>query len=616
MKIIGANYSENQCIFRVWAPEKKTVSLHLVSPASDEVAMQKDDDGYFEATISNLPPNTQYWYSIEKSTEKYPDPASHFQPDGVHAASQVVDHQHYPWKNTEWRGLALSDLILYELHVGTFTKEGTFDAIIPHLDHLVDLGINAIELMPVAQFPGNRNWGYDGVYPFAVQNSYGGPDKLKALVDAAHGRGIAVFLDVVFNHFGPEGNYVDRFGPYFTNTYCTPWGDAVNLDKDYSDGVREYFFQAIAHWYEHYRLDGLRVDAVHMMFDSGAVNFWEMVAERLDVLKEKSGRNFYLIAESDLNSPKIVKSPEFGGWNFNAQWLDDFHHSLYVLLDKEGQERYADFGQLEQLAKAYTDGFVHSGEYVNFRKRNHGSSSRGLSGDTFVVFNQNHDQIGNRVGGERLCMLVDPERQKLAAAAILLAPYLPMLFMGEEFAADTPFFYFVSHSEKELIEMVVEGRKKEFECYQWEADPPNPQEESTFDKSKMNWENLGTGNHLIMFNWHKELIRLRKSHPTLKNFNKNDIRVNLLENKGLVIHRKCAHQKQELLCILNFSDKESSLVVPDYKSEWSKILDSRQATWLPENTLPENILPQYLNGNDTITIPGLSVLVYESPSAI
>jgi len=616
MKIIGANYSDGECIFRVWAPEKKRVSLHLVSSEPEEIAMQKDEEGYFETTVGNLLPDIKYYYTIEDSSDKLPDPASRFQPDGVHQASQIVDHKQYPWQNDNWRGLPLSSLIFYEIHVGTFTKEGTFEAIIPFLDHLADLGITAIELMPVSQFPGNRNWGYDGVYPFAVQNSYGRPEKLKELIDAAHSKGIAVFLDVVFNHFGPEGNYVDRFGPYFTDTYCTPWGNAVNLDKDYSDGVREYFFQVIAHWYEHYRLDGLRVDAVHMMFDNGAVNFWEMTAGRLNALRQRLGRDFYLIAESDLNSPRTVKSPEFGGWNFNAQWLDDFHHALYVLLDKDGQERYEDFGQLEQLAKAYTDGFVHSGEYVKFRKRNHGSSSRGLSGETFVVFNQNHDQVGNRVGGERLSMLVDLERQKIAAAAILLSPYLPMLFMGEEFAAATPFFYFVSHSEKDLIEMVVEGRKKEFENYKWETDPPNPQDESTFENSKLNWEQREEGNHLIILNWHKELIKLRKTHPTLHNFDKNDIRVNLLENKGLVIHRKCAHQKRELLCIINLSEKESSLVVPDYKSEWAKIIDSKQQKWLSGDANEDNILPEFLNGNDTVTIPALSVTVYESPAVV
>ena len=612
MKKIGANYSEGQCEFTVWAPEKKRVTLHIAAPEVEEYAMQKDNDGYFSTTLNDVAVDTKYKFSLDDSEETFPDPASQFQPGGVHAASQVVDQHAYEWQDKSWRGLPLKELIFYEIHVGTFTLEGTFEAIIPQLDHLLDLGINAIELMPVSQFPGNRNWGYDGVYPCAVQESYGGPEKLKLLVDAAHSKGIAVFLDVVFNHFGPEGNYVDKFAPYFTDTYCTPWGNAVNLDKNFSDGVREYFFQVICHWYENYHLDGLRVDAVHMMFDNGAVNFWEMIYEKLNVLREKVGRNFYLIAESDLNSPKTVKSPEVGGLGFNAQWLDDFHHALYVLLDKKGQERYEDFGKLEQLAKAYTDGFVHSGEYVKFRKRKHGSSSVGLPGETFLVFNQNHDQVGNRVGGERLSMLVGLERQKLAAAAVLLSPYLPMLFMGEEFASDTPFFYFVSHSEKDLIEMVVEGRRKEFKNYKWETNPPNPQEESTFEKSKLNWQQRDSGNHLIMLNWHRELIKLRKSHAALMNFNRNDIRVNLLENKGIVLHRKCADQKNELLCVFNFDEKEAAFVVPDYQQQWSKVIDSGHENWLEPGSSQANLVPSYLNAGDSVAIPPLCVIVYES----
>ena len=439
MKKIGANYCGNQCVFTVWAPENEAMQLQLISPKTAVYDMQKDEEGYFQISLDTIEPDTKYFYTPQKAAKSLPDPASQFQPEGVHGPSQVVDHQAYKWKNN-WTGLPLKDLIFYELHVGTFTQEGTFAAIIPLLDDLAETGINTIELMPVSQFPGNRNWGYDGVYPFAVQNSYGGPEGLKELVDAAHEKGIAVFLDVVFNHLGPEGNYLDQFGPYFTNTYCTPWGNAMNLDGAWSDGVRAYFLQVILHFYENYHIDGLRVDAVHMMFDNGAVNFWELVSEELEIMREKLGRSFYLIAESDLNSPRIVKSPEYGGLGFNAQWLDDFHHALYVLLDNEGKERYEDFGQMEQLAKAYTDGFVHSGEYVKFRNRRHGASSAGLSGDTFVAFNQNHDQIGNRVGGERLSMLVDFERQKLAAAALYLHLICPCFLWVRNMVQIHPFF--------------------------------------------------------------------------------------------------------------------------------------------------------------------------------
>jgi len=611
MKKIGANYSTGKCEFSVWAPEKEQMYLHLETPGEQVFEMQKNNDGYFTKTLNDIEPAARYWYTPD-GREKFPDPASHFQPDGVHGPSQIIDHNTYPWKDNSWSGLPLKDLIFYEVHVGTFTQEGTFKAMIPLLDELAETGINAIEIMPVSQFPGNRNWGYDGVFPYAVQNSYGGPEEFKAFIDAAHSKGIAVFLDVVFNHLGPEGNYFDRFGPYFTNTYCTPWGNAINFDGTWSDGVRDFFANSILHWYENYHLDGLRVDAVHMMFDNGAVHFWEMTNEKLDQLRQKLGRSFYLIAECDQNSPKVTKSPELGGWGFNAQWLDDFHHSLYVLLDQEGQERYEDFGRMEHLAKAYTDGFVHSGEYVKFRKRKHGASSVGVSGDHFIVFNQNHDQIGNRVGGERLCMLVDTEKQKLAAAAIMLSPYVPMLFMGEEFAADTPFFYFVSHSEEDLIRMVVEGRRKEFENYNWEMDPPNPQEEETFEKSKLNWSQRTTGKHLIMLNWHKMLIKLRQSHPAMDNVNKNDIRVTLFGEKGFVLYRKSTDGQHELMCIFNLGAERESLLVPGHHENWIKIVDSRDAEWQEEGSALTSNLSDAIFGGEVIYITGYSVIIYEA----
>lgn len=611
MRKIGASYSNGNCEFIIWAPQKDQMNLHLESPQVEIIPMTKTDDGFFIQVINELPPGTRYWFAPDGSG-KYPDPASHFQPEGVHGPSEVVDHEQYKWINSFWNGLALHELIFYEVHVGTLTAEGTFEAMISLLDDLVEIGVNAIEIMPVSQFPGNRNWGYDGVFPYAVQNSYGGPEKFKAFVDAAHGKGIAVFLDVVFNHIGPEGNYFDRFGPYFTDTYSTPWGNAINFDGEWSDGVREYFANAILHWYENYHLDGLRVDAVHMMYDKGAVNFWEFATEKLNQLRHRIGRNFYLIAESDLNSPKVTNLPANGGWGFDAQWLDDFHHSLYVLLDEAGRERYEDFGQMQQLAKAYTDGFVHSGEYVKFRKRKHGASSVGIPGDHFVVFNQNHDQVGNRVGGERLSMLINFERQKLAAAALIMSPYLPMLFMGEEFAANTPFFYFVSHSEEELIQMVVEGRRKEFENYKWEVDPPNPQEQETFQRSKLNWAQRNLGKHHVILNWHKRLIELRRSHPVMQNFNKNDICVTLFGNGGFVLHRKSCDDHQELICIFNLGSERNSIIIPPQKAHWKKILDSRDPEWLEEeSTLASNYL-ETISGGESIYIHGLSVVIYEA----
>jgi maltooligosyltrehalose trehalohydrolase len=581
-RITGANYATEHCKFTVWSPEKDTMQLIIDGRAA--VSMQKDDEGYFTADLDDIAPGTRYRFA-PGGGECYPDPTSHCQPDGVHGASAVVDQRAYQWKDIEWKGLPLKELIFYEIHTGTFTPEGTFEGIISKLDYLAGLGINAIELMPVSQFPGGRNWGYDMVFPYAVQDSYGGPDGLKALVDAAHAKGIAVFLDVIFNHIGPEGNYLPQFGPYFTDQYATPWGNAINLDGEWSDGVRAYFCNAVLHWYENYHVDGLRVDAVHMMFDNGAVHFWELVSGELNELRQRIGRNFYLIAESDLNSPRVVKSPENGGWDFDVQWLDDFHHALYVLLDPGGRDRYEDFGSIRQWGKAYTDGFVHSGEYVVFRKRRHGASSSGIPGEKFVVFNQNHDQVGNRVGGERLSMLVNFERQKLAAAAILLAPYLPMLFMGEEFGAKTPFFYFVSHSDEELIRKVVEGRRKEFENYKWEQDPPNPQHEDTFAQSKLDWSQPSDGQHAAMLRWHRQLIALRKSHPALGHFAKNDVNVNIVNDTCLVLHRRSADQREELACVFNLGGEAAEVSLPGNGGAWVKILDSGDAEWQGDGDL-------------------------------
>jgi maltooligosyltrehalose trehalohydrolase len=597
------------CRFTVWAPEKERLILHLVYPEDKLVEMDKDQDGYFSVALPDIRPGARYYYRPE-GTGDYPDPASFFQPEGVHKASQVIDHNRYCWQDGSWCNIPLIEVVLYELHTGTFTKEGTFEAIIPRLRELAEIGINAIELMPVVQFPGNRNWGYDGVYPYAVHNSYGGPEGLKRLVDACHQHGIAVLLDVVYNHLGPEGNYLGKFGPYFTDKYITPWGKAINYDGEWSDGVKDYFIGNILYWFEHYHIDGLRLDAIHTIFDQEAVTIWDIIHREVNALERKLGRTFHLIAESDINSPKVVAGTETGGLGFDAQWLDDFHHALYVLLDPAGRQRYEDFGRLEQLAKAYTDGFVHSGEYVRFRKRRHGASSAGVPGDRFVVFNQNHDQVGNRVGGERLCMLVDFERQKLAAAAIFLAPYIPMLFMGEEFAAETPFLYFVSHSDKDLVKAVREGRKKEFEVYNKGVEQRDPQSESTFNECILDWEVKKEGKHAIMLEWHKLLISLKSTHPVLRNFNKNDVRTEVIEEKGLVLHRLSGDGMDQLLCLFNFSDEPMQYTMPDHVLRWKKLIDSREENWCFRPTAIDPAQDTAAGGEIVWTAPA-TVLVYE-----
>jgi maltooligosyltrehalose trehalohydrolase len=611
MKTIGATYlTNNRCLFSVWAPEKKSMILHIVHPVDQKIPMRKDEWGYFSTQTEGILPGYRYFFRPEDEGD-YPDPASHYQPEGVHGPSEVLDHHQYQWHDMSWHGLAIKDLIFYEIHIGTFTREGTFEAIIPLLDEIVSTGINALELMPVSQFSGYRNWGYDGVYPYAVQNSYGGPEGLKKLIDACHTRGIAVFLDVVYNHLGPEGNYLERFGPYFTRHYNVPWGEAINFDGPLSDGVRDYFGNNPVHWSRHYHIDGLRIDAIHMIYDSGAVCFWELVHEKITNSKQQRFP-FYTIAESDLNSPRVVKSPEQGGFGFDAQWLDDFHHALYVLLDKEGKERYEDFGQLEQLAKAYTDGFVHSGEYVRFRRRKHGASSAGIPGDKFVVFNQNHDQVGNRVKGERLSVLVDFKHLKLGAAALLLAPYVPMLFMGEEYGEDAPFFYFVSHLDQDLIKAVREGRKKEFEDYKWQTEPPDPQDENTFQHSKIQWKKRTTGNYRTLLEWHKELILLRRTNPALQTFKKDTVHASLCNDQGLLLHRKDENGENHLLCFLNFSDKTMCCRLPAYHSQWLKILDSLEDKWSDEKEVrvKEEVLPIRAKAGQTIEVPGYGVIVF------
>jgi maltooligosyltrehalose trehalohydrolase len=549
----GAVYTEEgTCTFSVWAPEKKKMILHLVTPQEQKVEMLKDESGFFYTKLKDVKPGTRYFY-MPDGQQDIPDPASHFQPLGVKGPSEVVDHRAFPWQDNDWRGKPLEDLILYELHVGTFTGEGTFEAIIPRLDDLLDTGINALEIMPVSQFSGERNWGYDGVFPYAVQNSYGGPQGLKKLVNACHQKGIAVILDVVYNHIGPEGNWFEYYARYFTDTYRTPWGNAINYDGEWSDGVRDYFSGNPIYWFSEFHIDGLRLDAIHAVFDTSAEHFWELCHKRIKALERQVARPLYMIAESDFNSPKIVTSVERGGAGFDAQWLDDFHHALYVVLDDNGKKRYEDFGSMEQLEKAYNEGFVMSGEYVKFRKRKYGASSASISPNRFFVFNMNHDQVGNRIRAERLCVLIDFERLKIAAAAVLLSPYIPMLFMGEEYADEAPFFYFISHEDPELINAVREGRKKEFAAFSSEGEPPDAYAQETFRSSKLTWKKRSEGKHAVILAWHKHLIALRRSHQAMQSYNRKDIQASIIGKKGLMLHRR--HNQAHILCLFNFGEE-------------------------------------------------------------
>lgn len=611
MRSLAAQKKGNTTSFTVWAPEKKSMRLHLVHPIDEQIEMTKDEEGYWQTSVEGLSPDARYFF-MPNGEKDYPDPASQFQPQGVHGPSQVIDHSFYNWNDGNWKGLPFEELIIYELHVGSFTKEGNFEAIILRLDELKSIGINAIEIMPVAQFPGNRNWGYDGVYPFAVQNSYGGPDGLKKLADACHQKEIAVILDVVYNHQGPEGNYLTAFAPYFSNRYHTPWGDAINFDWEWSEGVRDFYLQNALYWFDKFHIDGLRFDAIHAIFDSGPVHFWEYLHNEVKALEKKGQRPLHLIAESDLNDPRVIDSPEKRGFGFDAQWLDDFHHALYKILNKKDKERYFDFGEMRQLAKAFTDGFVHSGEeWVKFRKRKYGASSAGIPGNKFVAFNLNHDQAGNRPDGARLCMIIDFEKTKLAAAALFLSPYVPMLFMGEEYADDTPFYYFVSHSDPELVEAVRKGRKEEFRDFASGTEPPDAQEEKTFLDSVIHWEKRNEGKHKIMLQWHRELIGMKQTLAVLKNFQKKDISVKQLGEEGLILLRQTEEEEERLLAFFNFSEKELECTIPAWIKNGKKVLDSKERKWM-ENSVAEKISPQQIEAHHKLLLPPNSVSVYYS----
>jgi len=525
------------------------MTLHLKDAGI--LPMQKDPHGYFHVHVADIHHGDHYYYQPEND-KLYPDPASPWQPEGVHGPSAVFDHRLHTWTDNSWRGLTFSSLIFYELHVGAFTPEGTFEAIIPRLAELADLGINAIELMPVAQCPGRRNWGYDEVFLYGVQDTYGGPEGLKKLVDACHRQGIAVFLDVIYNHVGKEGNILDKFGPYFSDKYHTPWGKAFNFDGDWSDGVKDFITGNAIYWAELYHIDGLRLDAIHEIFDRNAVSIWDLLYDTVKGWEQQNGRSFYLIAESDANSPRTVRPTASGGLGFDAQWLDDFHHSLYVLLDPNGRRHYEDFGRLDQLAKAYSEGFVHSNEYVNFRHRRHGASSAGLPGEKFIVFNQNHDIPGNRPGGERLSLLVDLPRLKLAAAAVLLSPYIPMLFMGEEYGERAPFYFFSDYSDPDIISGLG-SRQQQFATFNFDGEPRDPQLVQTFTSSRLNWDRRREDEHATLLEWHRKLISLRRSHPLLKDCSKNNFRADVLDGRGLALSRHSADQTQYLFSFFNFS---------------------------------------------------------------
>ena len=592
--MVGARYQDSgACEFVVWAPLATTVDLEIVAPQHRTIPMNVQERGYWHTAIDGLSPDTQYRFLLNKEKSR-PDPASRFQPEGVHGPSQVINHQSFQWEDESWKGMELPQMIMYEIHIGAFTPEGTFDAIIPRLNELRELGITAIELMPVAQFPGERNWGYDGVYPFSVQASYGGPASLKRLVNACHQKGLAVILDVVYNHVGTEGNYLNHFGPYFTDRYKTPWGKAVNFDGAESDEVRRYFIQNALYWFEHFHIDALRLDAVHAIYDTSARPFLQELAEEVEAYRRATGKKHYLIAESDLNDTRLIRPRELGGFGLDAQWCDDLHHSLHTLLTGERTGYYVDFGTMDHLIKSLRKGYAYSGQYSFYRKRRHGNSALDRPASQFVVNSQTHDQVGNRMRGDRSSTLVSFEALKLAASVVILSPYLPLLFMGEEYGEQAPFLYFVSHSDWDLIEAVRRGRKKEFESFRWQGEPPDPQSPESFLASKLRWEDREKDTHKILREFYRHLLQLRKEHPVFAHAGKDHLDAVALEGNMVLAMRRWRDDHQ-IAALFSFDTHDRSLPNPLPAGKWRKILDSSDVRWSGPGTLTSTELTPDIN---------------------
>jgi maltooligosyltrehalose trehalohydrolase len=505
--------------WRVWSPQAKSLQLVLYQRDAGQrtLEMEPEPGGYFVRRERGIAEGQRYSFRIDGGPAR-PDPASRWQPDGVHRPSAVLLPEQFVWAEGGWTSIPREQLVIYELHVGTFTPEGTFDAVIPRLAALAELGVTAIELMPVAQFPGTRGWGYDGVHPYAVQNSYGGPHGLQRLINACHRLRLAIILDVVYNHLGPEGNYLAEFGPYFTDRYRTPWGAAMNFDGRGSDPVRAFVLDNVRQWIRDYRVDGLRLDAVHAIYDFSARHILREIKEAADDESRRLGRPVHVIAESNLNDVRLLDPPERGGYGLDAQWSDDFHHCVHTLLTGENTGYYADFGRPEQLVKALNETFVYDGRCSVFRGRRHGAPAGDHPGDRFLVSIQTHDQVGNRARGDRFGTLLSPSQQRLAAGLLLLAPHLPLLFMGEEYGETRPFPFFCSFLDPQLADAVRNGRRAEFAEFRWQGEIPDPQDEATFQSAKLTWSWPEDSVHAGLRRLYGDLFAARRRWPALCDF--------------------------------------------------------------------------------------------------
>jgi maltooligosyltrehalose trehalohydrolase len=610
---LGAVFEDDgRCKFRVWAPFAKQVELHLYGQNDRFVPLERDERGYHQVVVDAVSPGQLYRYRLDAANE-FADPASRYQPEGVLGPSQVTD-SHFSWSDQEWHGVPLQAHIIYELHIGTFSPEGTFGGALPYLDELTDLGITAVEVMPVNQFSGVRGWGYDGVFPFAVQNSYGTPQEFKAFVNACHERGLAVILDVVYNHFGPEGNYVWCYGPYTTDRYKTPWGEAMNFDGAYSDEVRAYFLENALYWIHDFHIDSLRLDAIHTMIDTTAKPFIEELVQTIHKHAEWLGRPVYLFAESDNNKPELVRSEAVGGIGMDAQWLDDFHHALHALLTYECSAYYEDYGQFQQLVKSLREGFVYDGQYSPSRKRRHGAPSRDVPVESFVVFVQNHDQIGNRMPNERAVDVYPYEALKLALGWVLFAPYLPMLFMGDEYGETAGFEYFIDYHSHDLVETVRQGRRESFGMRLKDGEiPPDPQAEETFTRSRLNRQLRDQPRGKVLLDFHKHVIRLRKTIPALRALARDQMDVFDDEERRIV--GLCRWSEGTCIyAVFNFSESKSEVMLPVPQGTWHVRMDSSAPRWQVssgDQADHSDQPPQTSDGRLLLTLPPLSFLLLE-----
>ncbi|MEX1012935.1 MAG: malto-oligosyltrehalose trehalohydrolase [Waddliaceae bacterium] len=573
----GASISKGKgTFFSVWAPYAKNVDLKILTPKEKYIPMHPQADGYYTLSLPEIEEELDYFFVI--NGDELADPASNWQPNGVKGPSRPLDHSKFQWSDENWKGIPLQDHIIYELHVGTFTEKGTFEAIIEKLPHLQKLGITAIELMPISSFPGDRNWGYDGVFPFAPQESYGGPSGLKSLVNSCHEMGIAVLLDVVYNHFGPEGSVFHSFGPYMTDKYHTPWGKALNFDGKDSAPVRQYIIDNALYFLSDYHIDGLRLDAIDGIFDTSPKHILQELQEEFHLQASRIGKEAWITAESDLNEAKLIEPVSQNGYGIDAVWGDEYHHALRTLLIADHSAYFVDFGKMSDLKKAIVEGFVYDGRWSTYREKEFGTSSKHLPGDKFVIFSQNHDQIANASKGKTFVDLISKDQLKVAACILLFSPSIPLLFMGQEWGSKAPFDFFTSFESKSLAEAVKEGRKKEYEAHYIAEMFKDPQDPQTFFDSKLQWEQRD--NEILTL--YEKLIAMRKSHPAMQNFDRQSVRVIIDESKRFIsITRQSADCAEMIKLVANMGNKELKL-----KEEQMQIrLDTRDKG-APPNALP------------------------------